>query len=55
MEGQQLYQKIHNSVCLEETMFISALQGHSGKNVQIEKEATHHFCTIWDSQERKIQ
>ena len=33
MEGQQLYQKIHNSVCTEEPMFINALQGHSGKNL----------------------
>ena len=33
--GQQLCQKIHNSVCREEPMFIGALQGHSGKNLDM--------------------
>ena len=35
MEGQQLYQKIHNSVCPEEPLFTRALQGHSGKNLDM--------------------
>ena len=35
MTGQQLYQKNHNSVCQEEHLFIGALQGRSGKNLDM--------------------
>ena len=35
MKVQQLYQKIHNSVCRQELVFIRALQGHSGKSLDI--------------------
>ena len=35
MEGQQLYPKFHNSVCLQEAMFIRAPQDHSSKNLDV--------------------
>ena len=35
MTGQQSYLKIHDSVCREELVYIRALQGHSGKNLDI--------------------
>ena len=34
MTGQQLYRKIRDSVYQEEPMFIRALQGHSGDNLE---------------------
>ena len=35
MTGQQLYQKIHTYFQREEPMYIRALQGHSGENLDI--------------------
>ena len=50
MTGQQLSRLIYHVFRREEPMFIRALQGHSGKNL----EDTHHFCIILDSSEAKI-
>ena len=44
MEGQQLHQKIHNSVCREEPMFIRGLQSHSGKNLDISTFLAVRLC-----------
>ena len=59
MTGQVLYQKVHNSVCREEPMFIRALQGHTGKNLDVslfsrKKRRSHvrpscFVCTCWFS------
>ena len=63
MTSQKVYWKMHDSVYREESMFIGALQGHSGNNLdisklshtKIEKGSTHHFCTIFGFQDMKIQ
>ena len=35
MKCQQLYEKMHGNVCQEEPMFIRALLGHSGNDLDI--------------------
>ena len=62
-DRQPSYQRIHDSVCTEEPMYIRARQDHSGKNLDIStfshkkivKKDSHNFCIMLDLGEAKIQ
>ena len=61
MTGQQLYQRIHTNFRREEPIFLRALLGHSGKNLDTSTFShrkivkAHHCCIVSDSQDTKIQ